>query len=68
MTCDAPLGRCMDSPYHYPSSIRLESIEGEPTHDDEMFVARREHFPELAMAEGSPQRAYDGLMTMLEKV
>jgi hypothetical protein len=43
----------MDSPYHYPSRIRLESIEGEPTHADEMFVARREHFPELAMAESS---------------
>jgi hypothetical protein len=35
---------------------------------DEMFVARCEHFPELAMAEGSPQRAYDGLMAMIEKI
>ena len=33
-----------------------------------MFVARCEHFPELAMAEGSPQKAYDGLMAMIEKV
>jgi hypothetical protein len=32
-----------------------------------MFVARCEHFPELAMAEGSPQKAYDGLITMIEK-
>lgn len=46
----------MGNPYHYPISIRLESIEGEPIHGDEMFVARCEHFPELAMAEGSPQR------------
>ena len=33
-----------------------------------MFVARCEHIPELAMAEGSPQKAYDGLMAMIEKV
>jgi hypothetical protein len=33
-----------------------------------MFAARCEHFPALAMAEGSPQRAYDGLMAMIEKV
>ena len=33
-----------------------------------MFVARCEHFPELAMAESSPQKAYDGLMAMIEKV
>jgi hypothetical protein len=50
----------MDNPYHYPITIRLKSIEGEPIHGEKMFVARCEHFPELAMAEGSPQRAYDG--------
>ncbi|MFT5129255.1 MAG: hypothetical protein ACI8W8_002877 [Rhodothermales bacterium] len=33
-----------------------------------MFVARCEHFPELAMAEESPGKAYDGLMAMIEKV
>jgi hypothetical protein len=33
-----------------------------------MFVARCEHFPELAMAEGSPQKAYDGLMAMIVKI
>jgi hypothetical protein len=27
-----------------------------------------EHFPELAMAEESPGKAYDGLMAMIEKV
>jgi len=58
----------MDSPYSYPITIRLEPTEGEPIHGEEMFVARWEHFPELAMAEGSPQRAYDGLMAMIEKV
>jgi hypothetical protein len=41
---------------------------GEPAGGDEMFAARCEHFPALAMAEGSPQRAYDGLMAMIEKV
>ncbi|MFT5450055.1 MAG: hypothetical protein ACI9DC_005257 [Gammaproteobacteria bacterium] len=55
----------MDSPFHYPVTIRLEQVKGEPIHG---FVARCEHFPELAMAEGSPQRAYDGLMEMIEKV
>ena len=49
-------------------TIRLEPVEGEPIHGDEMFAARCEDFPELAMAEGSPQRAYDGLMAMIEKV
>ena len=58
----------MDNPYHYPITIRLEPVEGEPIHGDEMFVARSEYFPELAMAEGSPQKAYDGLMAMTEKV
>ena len=58
----------MDNPYHYPITIRLESVESEPINSDEMFVARCEHSPELAMAEGSPQKAYDGLMAMIEKV
>ena len=49
----------MDSPYSYPITIRLEPVEGEPIHGDEMFVARCEQFPELAIAEGSPQRAHD---------
>ena len=49
-------------------AIRLEPFEGEPIHGDEMFVARCEQFPELAMADGSPQKAYDGLMVMIEKV
>jgi hypothetical protein len=53
---------------HYPITIRLEPIEGEPINGEEMFVARCEDFPELAMAEGSPQRAYDGLMAMIEKL
>ena len=39
----------MDSPYHYPITIRLESVE--PINGEEMFVARCEHFPELAMIE-----------------
>ena len=60
--------RNIDNPYHYPITIRLEPVEGEPINGDEMFVARCEHFPELAMADGSPQRAYDGLMAMIEKV
>ena len=34
----------------YPITIRLESVEGEPIHGEEMFVASCEHFPELAMA------------------
>ena len=54
------------NPYHYPITIRLEPVEGEPLNGEEMFVARCEHFPELAMAEGSPQKAYDGLMAMIE--
>ena len=54
----------MDSPFHYPITIRLEPVEGEPINGEEMFVARCEHFPELAMAEGSPQRAE----AMIEKV
>lgn len=58
----------MDNPYHYPITIRLEPVEGEPINGEEMFVARCEHFPEFAMAEGSPQRAYDGLMVMIEKI
>ena len=33
-----------------------------PIKGEEMFIARCERFLELAMAEGSPQRAYDGLM------
>jgi hypothetical protein len=33
-----------------------------------MFVACCEHFPESAMAEGSPQKAYDGLMAMIERI
>ena len=57
----------MDSPYSYPITIRLEPVKGEPIHGDEMFVARCEHFPKVAMAEGSPQKAYDGLMSMIEK-
>ncbi|MFT5448246.1 MAG: hypothetical protein ACI9DC_003428 [Gammaproteobacteria bacterium] len=56
------------NPYHHPITIRLEPVEGEPINGDEMFVARCEHFPELAMAEGSPGKAYDGLMAMIEKI
>jgi hypothetical protein len=33
-----------------------------------MFVARCEYFPELAMVESSAQKAYDGLMVMIEKI
>lgn len=33
-----------------------------------MFVARCKHFPELEMAKGSPQKAYDGLIAMIEKI
>jgi len=58
----------MDSPYHYPITIHLEPVEGEPIYGDEMFVARCGQFPELAMAEESPDKAYDGLMAMLEKI
>lgn len=58
----------MDTPYHSPITIRLEPVEGEPIHGDEMFVARCEEFPELAMAEGSPGKAYDGLMEMIAKI
>ena len=58
----------MDNPYHYPITIRLEPVDGEPIYGDEMFVARCEHFSELAMAEESPQLAYDGLMAMIEKI
>ena len=58
----------MDNPYNYPITIRLEPVEGEPINGDEMFVARSEHFPELAMAESSPQLAYDGLMEMIVKI
>ena len=54
----------MDSPYHYPITLRLEPVEGEPINGEEMFVARCEHFPELAMA----HPAYDGLMAMIERV
>jgi hypothetical protein len=39
----------MDSPYHYPITIRLESVAGEPINGEEMFVARYEQFPELAI-------------------
>ena len=52
----------------FPHAIRLEPVEGEPTNGEEMFVARCEHFPELAMAEVSPGKAYDGLMAMIEKI
>ena len=38
----------MDNPYHYPITIRLERVEGEPINGDEMFVARCEYCPELA--------------------
>lgn len=51
-----------DSPYHYPVTIHLEPVESEPANGEEMFVARCEHFPELAMAEESPGKAYDGLI------
>jgi hypothetical protein len=44
----------MDSPYHYPITIHTKPVEGGPINGDEMFVAHCEHFPELAMAEGSP--------------
>ena len=47
----------MDSPYSYLMTIHLEPVEGESIHRDEMFVARCEHFAELAMAKGSPLRA-----------
>ena len=50
------------------ASLRSPIVEGEPIHGEEMFVARCEHIPELAMAESSPQKAYDGLMAMIEKV
>ena len=33
-----------------------------------MFVARYDYFPELAMAEGSPGKAYDEPMVMIEKI
>jgi hypothetical protein len=48
----------MDTPYHYPITIRLEPLKDDPINGDKMFVARCEHFRELATAEGSPQRAY----------
>lgn len=44
----------MDNPYYHRVAITLERAEGEPINGDEMFVARCEHFPELAMAESSP--------------
>ena len=46
----------------------ISPVEGEPINGDEMFVARCAHFPELAMAEAAPQKAYDGLMAMIEKI
>ncbi len=58
----------MDNPCHYPITIRLEPVEGEPINGEEMFVARCEHFPELAMAEESPGKAYDGLVAIIEKI
>ena len=58
----------MDSPYYDPISICLEPVKGEPINADEMFVARCEDFPELAMAEGSSQRAYVGVMGVIEKI
>jgi hypothetical protein len=54
----------MNSHCPYPITICLEPVEGGPINSDEMFVARCEHFLEVAMAEGSPQR----LMVMIEKV
>ena len=65
MNCRLPRG---SGPYHYPITIRLEPVKGKPINGDEMFVARCEHFPELAMAEESPGKAYDGLITMIEKI
>jgi len=45
----ADLCRCTPFSY-YPITIRREPVEGKPINGDEMFVARCEHFPELAMA------------------
>ena len=58
----------MDSPFRYPITICLEPVEGEPINGDEMFVARYDYFPELATAEGSPGKAYDEPMVMIEKI
>jgi len=55
-------------PHHYPITIRLEPVDGEPINGEEMFIARCEHFPKLAMAEESPGKTYDGLMAMVEKI
>lgn len=57
-----------DNPLYYPITIRLEPVEGEPIHGEEMFVARCADFPELMVAEESPHRAYDGMMAMIERM
>ena len=58
----------MDNPNYYPVTIRLEAVEGEPFNGDELFVARCQYFPELMCAEGSPGKAYDGLLELITAV